>query len=247
MAVRGTTSRVLGSVQRIRRYPVKGMGGEDLPVAFLDTTGVVGDRLYAFSEVGSQPRKFLGAHGGGELLLLRASIYDEPLRQSQYVSRPRVRVQLPTGTELFLETREMKEHLERVYDRRLELRFFKHGRSRASLSLVGEESIRELGEALEADRFNPLRFRSNICIRWDDNQPYYEDQLTGKALRIGGAVVQITRRTKRGPLVDINPLSGHPDKGVLHYLESVKKGTLGVYAQIVGPGTVRKGDSITFS
>ena len=35
-------------LKHLRRYPVKGMAGEDLSEAFVTIAGTVGDRVYAF-------------------------------------------------------------------------------------------------------------------------------------------------------------------------------------------------------
>ena len=38
----------IGKLSRLRRYPVKGMAGEDLDAARVTYAGLVGDRVYAF-------------------------------------------------------------------------------------------------------------------------------------------------------------------------------------------------------
>ena len=47
----------IGKLNRLRRYPVKGMAGEDLDASYVTYAGLLGDRVYAFIDV-EGPAKF---------------------------------------------------------------------------------------------------------------------------------------------------------------------------------------------
>jgi len=48
-------SQLLGKLERLRRYPVKSMGGEDCSALFVQASphGLVGDRLFGLRKKGS--------------------------------------------------------------------------------------------------------------------------------------------------------------------------------------------------
>lgn len=92
-ATRPTT---VGTVQRIFRYPVKSMLGEELTSVQVDETGVVGDHVWALVDVetgklgnAKNPRKW------GHLLKYRAEYVEEPVRGEPL---PPLRFTFPDGT-----------------------------------------------------------------------------------------------------------------------------------------------------
>ena len=44
----------LGTLERLRRYPVKSMAGEDMQEARVTYAGLLGDRVYAFVDNGNR-------------------------------------------------------------------------------------------------------------------------------------------------------------------------------------------------
>lgn len=89
----GTT---VGTVQRIFRYPVKSMLGEELTTVQVDETGLVGDHVWALvdAETGKlgnakNPRKW------GHLLKYRAEYVEEPVMGAEL---PPLRITFPDGT-----------------------------------------------------------------------------------------------------------------------------------------------------
>lgn len=90
------TPTTVGTVQRIFRYPVKSMLGEELTSVQVDETGVVGDHTWALVETetgklanAKNPRKW------GHLLKYRAEYVEEPVRGAEL---PAMRFTFPDGT-----------------------------------------------------------------------------------------------------------------------------------------------------
>lgn len=86
----------VGTVQRIFRYPVKSMLGEELTTVEVDDTGLIGDHVWALVDVetgklgnAKNPRKW------GHLLKYRAEYVEEPVRGAEL---PPLRFTFPDGT-----------------------------------------------------------------------------------------------------------------------------------------------------
>ncbi|MGB3480987.1 MAG: MOSC N-terminal beta barrel domain-containing protein [Mycobacterium sp.] len=94
--VENTPASVVGRVQRIFRYPVKSMTGEELTECELDDKGMVGDHLWALVEVATgklanakNPRKW------GKLLSFRAAYVEEPRAGGK---TPPIAITFPDGS-----------------------------------------------------------------------------------------------------------------------------------------------------
>ena len=240
-------AEIIGRLERLRRYPVKSMAGEDLESVYISENGIVGDRLcgYRLSGVESDfvSRRYLTARNAPELLLCRPSIADEPSRSEAYPEsyRPRIEIELP---EIFglnkivgVEDSQLIKFLEEHYGVSLQVDYQKGIFDQKAISLVGMPSL----EALKVD---PLRFRENMYISWD-KEPLYEDSLVGKVIRIGDEVrVSIDEQCKRCVMVNIDPNSAEKDNSVLKAIGSYNKARLGVYGSVLQQGIVREGDAI---
>jgi uncharacterized protein YcbX len=85
----------VAEIQRIHRYPVKSMLGEQVDVTAVDAAGLIGDRIYAIADAddgtiasAKLPRKW------GRLLTFRAELLAEP---SPLEPLPPVRITFPDG------------------------------------------------------------------------------------------------------------------------------------------------------
>lgn len=217
------TARILS----LHRYPVKSMSGERLQSVELSAYGMAGDRLYAF-ESGDAPPGMLrvSAVQRRELLAHRAWT-DE---------RGAVQVLTPAG----------EQH--QVDDAALlgERFLLTHAATPQTdvrpLSLMSSQTAeqlgREFGEALSAERF-----RSNILL--DMSKGFAEDQLVGRMLRLGGAIVLIRERIPRCRFVTYNPfapLTEAPAFALMKLLDRLHQGRVGVYATVLQPGRLQVGE-----
>ena len=120
---------------------------------------------------------------------------------------------------------------------------------RSPVSIVSTASVEELarrgndGQPLDSRRFRML-------IEVSGARPHEEDEWLGRDVRMGGAVVHVTRPDPRCVITTLDPNTGRRDfptlKAIKEYrgLREGKKIDFGVYADVVTPGTVSLGDEI---
>ena len=81
------------------------------------------------------------------------------------------------------------------------------------------------------------------------DRPHQEDEWLGREVRIGGAVVRVTKRDPRCVITTQDPDTGKRDFPTLHVIKAyrgVRDGHLdfGIYANVVAPGRVAIGDEV---
>ena len=81
----------------------------------------------------------------------------------------------------------------------------------APVSLFGLATVRGLSQETGL-ALDPRRFRANFYVRWESDEPFYENQLVGRALRIGDYVtVQVVKKDGRCVIIT---LDSETSKGV---------------------------------
>jgi class 3 adenylate cyclase/uncharacterized protein YcbX len=129
--------------------------------------------------------------------------------------------------------------------------FFDYG----CVHLIATSTLDHLQKAYPEGRFDVRRFRPNIVIR-SQREPFIENSWVGGMLAIGDEVVlRITIPCPRCVNM-ILPQGDLPhDPGILHTVAQLNMrdvgnfGTLpcaGVYADVVKPGTIRRGDTVHY-
>jgi uncharacterized protein len=122
---------------------------------------------------------------------------------------------------------------------------------RNPVSIVSEASVAEL--ARQGNDGRPLdarRFRMLIEVAGAE-RPHQEDEWLGREVRIGQAVVRVTKPDPRCVITTQDPETGERDFPTLHVigayrgLRDGRKLDFGVYADVVDPGRVAVGDAIT--
>jgi len=123
-------------------------------------------------------------------------------------------------------------------------------RDRNPVSIVSEASVAEL--ARQGNDGRPLdarRFRMLIQIA-GASRPHQEDEWMGSEVRIGEAVVCVTRPDPRCVITTQDPDTGRPDFPTLKVIGAYRgrgvdgKLDFGVYADVVTPGSVAIGDEV---
>jgi uncharacterized protein len=119
------------------------------------------------------------------------------------------------------------------------------------VTLVSEASVAALGQEDDGRPLDARRFRMTVTV--DGVPPFAEDGWQGRTLRIGGATLRAG-----GPVKRCAAIQKHPD-GVLTGVNALRlinevRGTadselgrgllLGVYGEVVVPGTVRVGATV---
>jgi len=90
-----------------------------------------------------------------------------------------------------------------------------------------------------ADRFRML-------LELDGLEPYEEESWAGLDITVGDAVLTVDSRVPRCVVTKQNPRSGARDFNTLDALQQYRNGLLlGMYATVLHPGVVRRGDAIS--
>jgi uncharacterized protein YcbX len=227
----------IGTVEHLRRYPVKSMMGEDLKVAELETYGIVGDRIYAFINEESPNMNFpwMTARQANELLLFKPHI----------TSSTEMEIESADGKKFLISEGTIRNFLEEKYGFPLTMRFDQTGcKDALPVSLMGMQSVE--GLSLETGlKLSHERFRANLYADWDNRKPFYEDELVGETLLIGEkASIRIVKKDTRCVIPTLDPKTSDASPIVLEKIIKNHKGCLGVYAVVEKTGPLRVGDEI---
>lgn len=113
------------------------------------------------------------------------------------------------------------------------------------ISLINLESVRVVAEKTSAPT-NPLRFRGNIYF--DGVPAWAELDWVEREIKIGETRLEVIKRTRRCAATNVNPDTALRDMNIpatLH--KNWGHADLGVYARVIGAGTLRTGDPLTLS
>lgn len=114
------------------------------------------------------------------------------------------------------------------------------GWSGFAASLIGTPTI----DALGLGPIDARRFR--MMIQTGGGAPFEEDAWIGREVRVGGAVVRVVEECIRCAVTTVDPDTGARDVDALRAMIAAKGApNLGVYCDVVEPGTIRLGDPVT--
>ena len=238
----------IGTLATLRRYPVKGMAGEDVAAARVTFAGIVGDRVYAFvDELDQSSFPWMTARKAREWLLLRPRFLDPPPVEEAIpgAGRYAAEVVTPEGAKFTAGDANFTQYLERRFGHSLRPRFSERSMTDAApVSIFGLATVRGLSEetglALDA-----RRFRANFYVRWECDEPFYENQLMGRALRIGEDVtIQVVKKDGRCVIITLDVETAERSPVVLEKVAHDHDGCAGVYAAVLREGIVRADDPV---
>lgn len=249
----------LARVSALYRYPMKGLSPEPLATANLvEGAHFPGDRLYAIengpsgfdpSAPAHMPKiKFLMLMRHERLALLETR-YDDATGHLTIETSDGGCV---TGD---LGSSEGRAALEKffaeafVYELRGPPRILAAAGHRfvdsrqGFVSIINLNSLRDI-ERLSGRPVDPLRFRANVYVEgWP---AWSEFDLVGLRLRIGQAVVEITKRIDRCAATDVDPRTGRRDFTMVPLLEeSFGHHDCGIYARVIDSGRIAQHDAVT--
>ena len=256
----------IGTVESLWRYPVKSMRGESLADAFASFSGIYGDRVYAFHSTGAPAGfPYLTGREQEKMLLYQPVFRDAAtMRQPPNLSAAEamgpgatpvfpeagdtdVEVQLPDGGKLAIHDPALLQHLREGLGDRHELRLLRSDRAMTDcrpISLFHVWTAAQLGEEIGA-AVDPRRFRANIYVDLVSRQPFGENELVGRVLRIGGkATVAILERDPRCKMITLDPDTAEQNPAVMRAVAREHDGTAGIYAAVLVEGVTRVGDEI---
>jgi MOSC domain-containing protein len=222
------------TLREIRRYPVKAMGGESLVSVEVETRGLVGDRRYAVVDgdgklaTGKHSRRF---RRRDQVFEFAACTTPEGVRVSGRGGEwagPGADLDHALSEALGDPVRVLPETTTPYFDD-------------GQVSLVGTASLAWCREHLgvDADR---RRIRPNLVVETDE--PFVEESWSGE-LVVGRVRLAPAERIERCRMIDIAQDGLPRDGRWLKALTDSREMCLGIYLEVVEPGTVRVGDEVT--
>jgi uncharacterized protein YcbX len=255
-------------VAALWRYPVKSMQGEELNASDVTTSGLVGDRQFAVVDPATgkvagakNPRKWPG------FLYFRAAYTAPPVAGA---GLPTVRVTLPDGTSATTDDDELPKLLSAALGREVTLSgllplasaedyivandevvtwelptgtFF----DSATVHLVTTATLDTLRSLYPRGRFEPRRFRPNIIVATPPEAAgFVENDWVGRQIAIGPMVrLRVTMATGRCVMTTLPQGDLPHDRGILKTAVEHNDAAVGVYAEVLSGGPVRRGDTVT--
>jgi len=252
-------------IDALTRFPVKGLSGQALEsVQLVPGQGFPCDRQFGFARPNSgfdpsDPKplpktNFYMLARDAKLSLLSTAFDDKTYMLS--ISAPEVSGQFNIATDkgkqeasLFL-----KSYLSLPEDETPQL--FEASPHRFTdvsvvstemmnaVSLINLDSVSAFSNAI-GKNIDPMRFRGNIHI--SGLQPFSELAMVDRQFTIGSALFKFVKRTKRCPATEVDPSTGERDIKLPKLLqEYYGHADMGVYAQVLGGGTIYPGDGVEF-
>jgi hypothetical protein len=238
----------IGTLGSLRRYPVKSMAGEELTAARVTFAGLIGDRVHAFVDENNKSSfPWMTARQAHDWLLFQPRFLEPPAidEENPITERYATEVVTPDGAKFMVGNANFTQFLAHRYGRPLRLRFSERSMTdSAPVSMIGFATIRALSEETGM-ALDPRRFRANFYARWERDDPFFEDQLVGRAVRIGEKVtIQFVKKDIRCVMITLDPDTAAPSPIVLEKVTHQHDRCTGVYAAVLREGVVRASDPV---
>ncbi len=246
-------------LERLCRYPVKGLSVEDLAsVALATDQGVPDDRRFALAHGADRyergrsgwqsKRHFLNLMRNERLATLETA-YESASgiltirRNGKQVARGNITQQI--GRDLIDQFFAAYMRDESIRSPRLvesEGVMFSD-KEEKYLSIINLNSVRDI-ERVTRKPVDPIRFRGNLMI--DGARPWQEFDWIGRDVTVGEAKLTVVEAIGRCAATNVDPSTGIRDLNVPKSLMSgFGHSNCGVYARVVSAGTIAPGDTIT--
>jgi uncharacterized protein YcbX len=259
--------KIIGTVESLWRYPVKGMRGEKLPEAFMGFSGFYGDRCYAIKDAAAR-KGFPYLNGNVQPEMLRCqpqfryfekSLKPPNLEEASSLA-PGVNPTVPDANDfdldvIFTESGKTFSIADPLLLEMLGagLRGEHHlsiARSDRALtdcrpvSLISRQTISQI-ETESGISLDKRRFRMNIYFDLNSEKGFGEDAFIGRRLRIGDkAEIMVLERDPRCKAISLDPETGEHNPQILKSVAQLHEANAGVYCAVLVEGVLKAGDSI---
>ena len=111
--------------------------------------------------------------------------------------------------------------------------------------LVTDASINKLKEIRGNEEIDHRRFRPNLIISLEEEEPFVEEKWIGKRLKIGEEVeIEINLHCPRCMIITVDPDSAELDPSIQKTVVKERNNNFGVYASVKKTGQIHVGDAI---
>jgi uncharacterized protein YcbX len=233
-------AEVVGHLAALRRFPVRGVGGEAPDEARVQGSGLAGDRVFDLYDEGQG--SLMNAMATPFLLGYRARYLDDSI--SGVDLAPWVRVRKPDGEEVALSDPAWVNDVSQRCGRRVRLRARHEAVSDpAPLHVISTPTVRFLeqqyGGPLEASRL-----RANAVLDLPESRAFEEDRWIGRQLWIGDVLVEIVRPCDGCVVTSLDAETPERSAGILAAIARGRGGRLGVRARVLTGNRLRVGDPV---
>lgn len=268
-----TIGAAMGTITQLWRYPVKSMRGEPIPETWVGPGGVLGDRGYAMIDADTgkvvsakNPRKWPGlleyvatyeapvgdgalpavsiVLPGGEQVSSLAPDVDQVLSRAlgRKLSLSRSAPTTPELEEYWPDLEEL-DHRDTVTDEAMPSGTFF---DLATVHLLTTATLGRLAELHPEGRFDVTRFRPNVVVETGSEAAFVENAWIGHTIALGDDVrLKVTGGCPRCVMTTLPQGELPKDSGILRTAARYNDAHVGVYAEVVRGGTIRRGDAVT--
>lgn len=238
----------VGTLQTLRRYPVKSMAGEDLSEVYVTYAGLVGDRVFAFVDNENRTNfPWMTGRQGHEMILFKPRLLAPPETANEHPAAEQfqVEVTVPEGKKFQMGEESFARYVESRFGRSVKLRFSERAMTDACpVSIFGLETVRALSDETGM-KLDHRRFRANFYVAWESSEPFYENSLVGKTVQIGEKLtVQVVEKDGRCIMITLDPETAKPSPEVLRTVSQKHEGCAGVYGAVLREGIARVNDPV---
>ena len=248
---------VVGSIERIFRFPVKSMGGEELREVFVSKGGLVGDRAYGVRALDTE--HVLSAKREAALMRFSAhyeadtlAVFDPgghrlegsavTVAVGQELGRPVELVHRSGSDDVTLEGEPIRAEPGEISRWKPPAGTFFDASSLHLISLTTLRSLRALDP--DAD-FDPLRFRPNFVITSHEPEGFPEESWVGTRVRIGERLVVLVTKPCSRCVMTTHAQGDLPrDRSILETVARHNGNNAGIRATVETEGSVRVGDAL---
>jgi uncharacterized protein YcbX len=256
----------VGTVVSLWRYPVKSMMGEELNASVVTEGGLLGDRTYALRDHRGKTVSAKSPRKWGKLFECRATL-NEPsqvkimLPDGTVVLSDAVEVNevlsnvlgqpvtleaiAPADPSIEMYTPDIDGLSDQNQTMDISIRphtFF----DAATVHLLTTATLNQLQTFAPDSRFEPRRFRPNLVVQpTHQTTGFVENEWVGKTLAIGDDVrLSITKPCGRCVMTTMAQSELPNDLNILKTVMQHNRGNVGIYANVVQGGTIRRGDTV---
>jgi uncharacterized protein YcbX len=167
-------------------------------------------------------------------------VYPDPVETA-------VDVELPDGVKLSIDDPGLLRRLRDGLSDRHNLRLVRSDRAMTDcrpISLFNVWTAAQLGNEI-GTAVDRRRFRANIYADFLFQQPFGENELVGRTVRIGPkATFAVLDRDPRCKMITLDPDTAEMNPAVMRCVAREHGGTAGIYAAVLIEGTIEVGDEI---
>jgi len=206
----------LGTVTALWRYPIKSLRAEPLERATVLADGLEGDRAAA--------------------LIVESPAHARAGKPYRGKESPRLHLTADPETAA---SYAREAHVEVALDRR-EPRYFDTG----NVSVLFDLWVHDV-EALVGEKLDPLRWRPNIYVTAAPGFVRREPDLVGTTMRAGSTVLRVVDVIRRCVTPTYDVATGESLPLVLSAVARDRDNVMGVYCEVVSPGELAAGETLT--